>query len=417
MVQKSRTSTGDCWISSINRAWSPWGFPFPLSFRPELNWALGFFGAYPSLGRDATLVLAAECTGGNWSEPVESGEKSGWSNLTNIFQMGVDNHQLDSNIPLSEYPGPWKPHVYEGNPESFHIWVLGYLGYVPRVCWNFLRWLATSKSWLKIRGHDKPRLMAVAIAIDFFAGGIFLVVLPRPVNGGTSEWGTSMALTNDWSVVCCFFLELGFLPGQDDWDGLGGMGSPCLGFTNWWGRQQKSKSAGPFLPSHIYVISPFTKITSWSYFEAIFVADVCVCFIVWFWNPRFVGFWKQRKVHGMPSEFSLEFGSAMLMVRPKKWCRGTHMPLKKGKFGKSSTQKCLLKLVGDMWLPSLLVVFSNPQSPLLAGRVTIFASIEICYVMFYKRKLIVLFYHSSTNLWLFGFPVWATDIRKADAAS
>ena len=26
----------------------------------------------------------------------------------------------------------------------------------------------------------------------------------------------------------------------------------------------------------------------------------------------------QRKVHGMPSEFSLEFGSAMLMVRPQK---------------------------------------------------------------------------------------------------
>ncbi len=43
----------------------------------------------------------------------------------------------NSNRPLEHTPDPKNPPVYEGNP--FHICILGYLGYVPRVCWDFLR--------------------------------------------------------------------------------------------------------------------------------------------------------------------------------------------------------------------------------------------------------------------------------------
>ena len=125
--------------------------------------------------------------------------------------------------------------------------------------------------------------------------------------------------------MCCFFLELGFLPGQNDWDGLGGMGSPCLGFTNWWGRQQKSKSAGPFLPSHIYVISPFTKITFGSYFGSYFCG--------WFWWTEgpwdaigvLLGVWL-GDADGVPQK-----NDVVVLI-----CHS-----KRGSLEKSSTQKCL----------------------------------------------------------------------------
>ena len=159
-----------------------------------------------------------------------------------------------------------------------------------------------------------------------------------------------MALTNDWRVVCCFFLELGFLPGQDDWDGLGGMGSPCLGFTNWWGRQQKSKSAGPFLPSHIYVISPFTKITSWSYFGSYFCGG-CLCVSsCFFWNPPIC--WVLKATEGPWDAIGVLLGVwlgdadgapqkndvVVLICQPKK-----------GSLEKSSTQKCLPDAGTSRW--------------------------------------------------------------------
>ena len=41
-------------------------------------------------------------------------------------------------------------------------------------------------------------------------------------------------------------------------------------------------------------------------------------FLKLFLEAIFVAGFDERKVHGMPSEFSLEFGSAMLMVRSPK---------------------------------------------------------------------------------------------------
>lgn len=143
--------------------------------------------------------------------------------------------------------------------------------------------------------------------------------------------------------------------------------------------------AGPFLPViyiYIYVSSPVTnhflkrneaKFCGW------FVCKKCVDLL----TPGFLAFGNKRQVHGMPSEFSLEFGSAMLMVRRIWW-----------KFRPNHRLKSAKSSVAGRWY----VIFFFPN--LYFRGIKKFAE----KLVGYKRKRSITFARIFHSLWLFGFP-------------